>query len=666
MKLTSFRIQNYKKIHDTGWIEVGDLTAFVGKNEAGKSAVFRGLSKFNPSDGEDYDGLKEFPRRRYTDEFKRKDWPVSSCRFALLESDLTELRNVSILFAGVTSVEITRHYSGDYTTSFIPDIQILVITELELRELLSELVNEISKLVAPDGKGELLKELKISLSNELNNRAKTIPDDITYAYLTQIAQFIKQHANEEWQQALLIPIAELITPLLERSKNIEDVDKAESKILDLIPQFLYFDKYDVLDSAVHFPSFLTDSSPKKRITKCLFQHVGLNVDTLSNLGAHNHSQPINVEEFRRKIDERAIHFSSASNAMTEKFSNWWEQRKHKFRYQADGDFFRIWVSDDLDPSEIELDQRSNGMQYFFSFYLVFLVEAEGAHKDSILLLDEPGLHLHGTAQAKLIQFFEKLSKTNQTMYSTHSPFLVDVNHFERVRAVYEDDAGTTKVTEDILLTDDDTIFPLQSALGYDITQSLFIGPNCLLVEGPSDMIYLRCISSILERQKRIGLSSKWTITPVGGSDKIWTFVALMGSQKGMNIAILVDIQPKDKQTIENLYKKRLLKKSKVKTFGDYLLRDSADIEDMFDVGFYLNLVNGEYKTSIKETDLKSKHPRILVRIEDYFKQTGQDSIGFNHYRPARFMQESVLDSGTLDEKTLSLFEQMFKDINSMI
>ena len=102
-------------------------------------------------------------------------------------------------------------------------------------------------------------------------------------------------------------------------------------------------------------------------------------------------------------------------------------------------------------------------------------------------------------------------------------------------------------------------------------------------------------------------------------------------QKGINIAILVDIQPKDKQTIENLYKKRLLKKSKVKTFGDYLLRDSADIEDMLDVGFYLNLVNGEYKTSIKETVLKSKHPRILVRIEDYFKQTGQDSIGFNHY-----------------------------------
>ena len=68
-----FRIQNYKKIQDTNWIECNNITAFVGKNEAGKSALFRGLSKINPSDGEKYDGLKEFPRRRYTAEFNQKD-----------------------------------------------------------------------------------------------------------------------------------------------------------------------------------------------------------------------------------------------------------------------------------------------------------------------------------------------------------------------------------------------------------------------------------------------------------------------------------------------------------------------------------------------------------------------------------------------------------------
>lgn len=666
MKLTAFRVQNYKKIRDTGWVEVGDLTAFVGKNEAGKSAVFRGLSKFNPSDGEKYDGLKEFPRRRYTDEFSKQDWAVSSCRFTFNDEEKQRLVKLHSVFDNVESVIITRHYSSAYKYEWSPDMGLSPVEEQEVSALLQDIKKSVNTLTGPDGKGEALQAIKQSLTEQIENMEKSISADITSAFIEKIELAVQQSANEEWQRELLEKLVELPRPLQRRAEAIEAFREAEGIVKSMIPRFLYFDKYDVLDSAIYFPAFLDDSSPKKRVTLCLFQHVGLDVERVAKLGIHNQEQNINVIQFRRMLDERTIHFSSASNAMTEKFANWWEQRKHKFRYQADGYFFRIWVSDDLDPSEIELDQRSYGMQYFFSFYLVFLVEAEGAHKDCILLLDEPGLHLHGTAQAKLIHFFEKLSLTNQTMYSTHSPFLVDVNHFERVRAVYEDEDGTTRVTEDVLKTDDDTVFPLQSALGYDITQSLFVGPNCLLVEGPSDMIYLRCLSSILERKGKQGLSEKWTIVPVGGADKICAFSALLGSQKGLNVAVLVDIQPKDKPSIENLYKKKLLKKNRVMTFGDFLKRESADIEDMFDPSFYLDLVNGEYGTKIKETDLIDQQPRILKRIEQFLKNEGTPSIAFNHYRPARFLQESIDSIGKkITEDTLDRFQKVFEEMNAL-
>ena len=46
----------------------------------------------------------------------------------------------------------------------------------------------------------------------------------------------------------------------------------------------------------------------------------------------------------------------------------------------------------------------------------------------------------------------------------------------------------TKVREDILTTDPDTLFPLQGALGYEITQTLFIGKHTLVVEGVSDIL----------------------------------------------------------------------------------------------------------------------------------------------------------------------------------
>ena len=109
---------------------------------------------------------------------------------------------------------------------------------------------------------------------------------------------------------------------------------------------------------------------------------------------------------------------------------------------------------------------------------------------------------------------------------------------------------------------DDSLFPLQGALGYEIQQTLFIGPNSLIVEGVADMLYLRAVSGELEREGRTGLSEEWVITPVGGSGKVPTFVAMLGSQKGMNVATLLDIQSNDKHLIEDLYKKKLLTKQK--------------------------------------------------------------------------------------------------------
>ena len=67
------------------------------------------------------------------------------------------------------------------------------------------------------------------------------------------------------------------------------------------------------------------------------------------------------------------------------------------------------------------------------------------------------------------------------------------------------------------------------------------------------MLYLQAVSSELERLGRTGLSEKWTLTPVGGSGRVPTFVALLAPQRGMNIVTLLDIQAKDREQIEGLY-----------------------------------------------------------------------------------------------------------------
>ena len=140
----------------------------------------------------------------------------------------------------------------------------------------------------------------------------------------------------------------------------------------------------------------------------------------------------------------------------------------------------------------------------------------------------------------------------------------------------------------------DTLFPLQGALGYEIYQNLFIGPNCLIVEGASDLLYIETISGLLEKMTRVGLSEKWTVTPVGGVTNVPTFVALIGAQGKLDLALLIDNHKKDEQRIENLYKEKLMSKKKILTYADFVPQREADVEDMFDTDFYLKLVNEEY------------------------------------------------------------------------
>src|SRR5204863_8768419 len=109
---------------------------------------------------------------------------------------------------------------------------------------------------------------------------------------------------------------------------------------------------------------------------------------------------------------------------------------------------------------------------------------------------QPGLTLRRTAQDDLRCYIKELiDPCRQVDSSTHSRFMVDLENIGHVRTVEDVVIGTriegTKVSEDFLRTEPDTFFPLQAALGYEITQTLFIGKHALLVEGPADLLYVQ-------------------------------------------------------------------------------------------------------------------------------------------------------------------------------
>jgi hypothetical protein len=180
------------------------------------------------------------------------------------------------------------------------------------------------------------------------------------------------------------------------------------------------------------------------------------------------------------------------------------------------------------------------------------------------------------------------------------------------------------------------------------------------------------MSSLLSSAGKTPLSAQWTITPVGGSDKVPTFVALLGAQRGLKLATLLDIQKKDTQTVENLYKRKLLSKKNVLTYADFTGSSEADVEDMFGVDFYLRLVNEEFQRNlaspISPANLKNKAPRILVRLDQYFEKVPMVSgASFNHFRPARYFAENLSTlSKHIPSEALDRFDAVFTTLNSLL
>ncbi len=653
MKLSKVHITEFQSIRDSTEFDIGDVTCLVGKNEAGKTALLKALYRLNPvseSEGA-FDVTEDYPRRAVSD---YEDAVVAGSR----EPALVVRATYSLETADIEAVR--EVYGPDCLCDHNPG---LVLCKGYSNEV------TFSELNIDDKKA----------TSYLVERAG-LPDPIAIKVraCTSFSGMADVLADSEQTEAV-----QALTPKLQ---EISDHDVAHviytSILKKRIPKFLYFDEYyqmkgqDSLDALrSRLASGSLDSADKPLLG--LISLAGLDLNRLVD---------------PRKTQALIAKLEAAENRLTQKVLNYWSQNKHlrmKFDIRPaqpeDGpgmtNGMNIWgrVHDTRHMVSTGLGTRSRGFVWFFSFLAwYFKLKQEG--ENLILLLDEPGLSLHAKAQADLLRYFEEDLKTrHQLIYTTHSPFMVDPQHFDRVRIVQDlsiergcDDLNEerqgTRVTAEVLDATPDSLFPLQGALGYEIYQTLFVGPNCLVVEGPSDLLYIQTMSSLLQERGRPGLDPKWTITPVGGSDKVPTFVALMGAQTNLNIAVLIDYQKKDQQNTENLYKRKLLAKNNVFTYARYTGTDEADVEDMFHSEFYLRLVNGAFGATIAVSDLKRGHPRILRRIEEYVRgHPLPDGASFNHYRPARYFAANAgaVESG-LTEAELDRFQRAFDAVNALL
>lgn len=634
IKLTKATIHRYKSIETEQSFNVeDDVTVLVGMNESGKTSLLEALAKVNYFD-EDDDSFKfnmthDFPRKQKKAVEKTGETPVAVTLNYILSDDIIKIIEADV-GVKIKSKEISysKKYNNGGTFSSV---------SIDVKEFLSaKLGNDAEKYL--DDFSVVKKEDEF---NQVISKAKS--NDETPEILS-LLETLRVYFKNTW--AWDNPIEEYVTRVYIKSN---------------LPKFMYYDDYYMLPSRISIENLQSDNNIENsdKTAKALLELADIDIDKLTTAD--------NFEDYKAELEATQLIISE------ELFKYWSTNQNLKINFDIDKvektdsqhnrriveHILDIRVQNTRSGVSLPLKNRSKGFNWFFSFLVWFKKIQEDKKSTYILLLDEPGLNLHAMAQQDLLKFIYDLSKEYQIIYTTHSPFMIESENLTKVRTVVEQPDGT-KVSESVQEKDPNTLFPLQAALGYTLAQNLFVSPKNLIVEGIADLTYLNLISNILAEKEREGLNEDITIVPVGGADKVATFVSLLRGNE-LDMVCLLDTfsDQSAKGRLGNLVAERIIKEKNILFFHEFTGDTFADFEDMFTDNEYINLYNNAFGTSISITDIKSDKP-IMRQLKEL-----NGNKDFNHYKPANYMAKNIADI-TLSDETIERFEKIFKKINSLL
>lgn len=621
MRLESFQVKVFRNVVDSGSIKVVDSTCIVGKNEAGKSSVIEALHRLNPAKPISFDLLDDYPR-----------WLKKEHEIAGVIDDAVPI-TATFTFSDEEKIDLESRFGKGVLTKYE-----LVAKRKYEGDLIIELAIDHAKFI----KRFLDDNVEMPLKKKLST-AKTSTELLEVLGL--ISAEIGEN-NEPTPEAQAAKIAK--AALQESTEGTGSLTAALERIVrPLIPKTFYFSNYSQLRGRYNLIAevipALTKPSPDEEI------QAAADFLKLARVTAQN-VQTWEFEQWRAELE-------AVSSLLTKRVKENWKQNEHlklevtiEAVQNASGQperFLQFRVDDTRHNFTSRLDRRSTGFRWFVSFIASFF-EFE-ADKKIILLLDEPGLSLHARAQKDLLDAIDtNLTKGRQVIYTTHSPFMVRTEALQRARIIEDKghEIGST-VTNDVgSISDPDTLFPLQAALGYDIAQNLFIGNRNILLEGTSDFIYLMAFSSYLASTGRSSIPNNSRLLPAGGATNIPTFIALLGGK--LDMVVLLDGKA-ERQRIDKEISKGRLEASNVLSIEQFCSVKGADIEDLFAPNEYLSLYNAAREKSLKLNDLKGKD-RIVKRIE---RVEGE----FNHGQIAAYFlshQHEIFPN--LSAETVNRFE----------
>jgi len=677
MRLRKFRVRAFRCIHDSGEIKVGDLAAFVGRNESGKTTILQGLTLLN------------------------KDENVSS--LDLCDEMSEELKNEINIAEGDFDLTINEIQMIKDKFPNIPEIKKLRIFRTNKKQ---KAQYDFGPIKISNEENKALNSWENFAENILNF-VETIPNHIRIRLDTTFFEGSLPESREifdsqmrEFGNTIHVLASEEPQIISEWEKVSENVDAAFDKMLVgtteltalenfieeyLHPRFVYFSDYKKIYGNINLNEYVKESKGN-RTEGIEFIEEFDKAETVRNLFYLAELDIEGLEEFHDSPSKLIKYLNTASNRLTSRLNPAWkgDPIHVDLRYNP-GNILSVVISDVHRDGTVTntglLNRRAEGFKWTFSFIVNFAAETQRAElKEAILLLDEPARNLHPTQQRGISDLLKNLAGSNQVLYATHSPFMIfDYTPGNLLVVELDKRKHLSKIYYDYWNASDETLTPILYGLSRGLVESIVdreIGSNSrpvIIVETMSDAMYLNAFDKFLEDPNIsmnplnvVAAYSKNSVLPL----------AIFYRDHGYKTFILLDNSEESKHISTQLTANDF---SQVQTiFFESGGKQIQSIEDYLDIEDYLYAVNQTYEimlrregfSNLSKEDVLARGKRgVLENLDAIWMEHKDEGWGkFNNEEITRYMCEKIAlnEADFLSDKSKDQLRTLYRLIAERI
>ena len=675
MRLRKFRARAYRCIHDSGEIRVGDLAAFVGRNESGKTTILQALTLLNKDQQvSDLDLCDEM-----TDDLKN-EVRLAEGEFELNHEEIKLIKDTFPSVPEIKKIKIFRTNKNPIPQYDFGDVEISESENSGLNSwenfrekffsFLDTIPNHVKiKLNAEffEGQAPETEEIFRNEMAEFGNNLQVLASD-------------EPQVIEEWNKISEETDSNFQSLLVGTTEKMALENFIDS---NLHPRFVYFSDYKKIIGNINLNEYRkVETGPSIEFSEEEFDKA----DTVDNLFYLAELDVDELEEAKNSPSQLIKILNTSSKRLTEKLNPAWKGDPIHVELRLNpNNVMSVVISDVHRDGTVTntglLNRRAEGFKWTFSFIVNFAAETQRAElKEAILLLDEPARNLHPTQQRGISDLLKSLAGSNQVLYATHSPYMIfDYAPGNLLVVELDKKKHLSRIYYDYWNADDLTLTPILYGLSRGLVESILdreIGYNSrpiIVVETMSDTMYLNAFDKFLE-DPNISMNPLNIVAAYNKNSVLP--LSIFYRNHGYNTFVLLDNTEESKEISAQLIANEFSKTQTI--FFEEKTKALQSIEDYMIIEDYLYAVNQTYAIKLRkegyvnltEKDIESRNKNGIIEslhsIWEEHKEDGWEE--FDSEEVARYICEKIAigEADFLSDKTKDKFRSLYRLIAERI